>query len=167
MMHNVITNAVNGDPYRIDTLMIFMANMAWNSTMNTSAVREMLNARVEPAEAKEPGEYKIPFLIVCDAFQSEMVAYADLVLPDTTYLERHDVHEHAGPADLGVRRPERRGARPGRSTDRQLQALPGRPDRTGHAPEAADLHHRRRRAQVPATTTTSWSTSSTSRASAS
>jgi len=37
------------------------------------------------------GEFKIPFLIVCDAFQSEMVAYADLVLPDTTYLERHDV----------------------------------------------------------------------------
>ena len=34
-MHNVITNAWRGDPYRIDTLMIFMANMAWNSTMNT------------------------------------------------------------------------------------------------------------------------------------
>jgi anaerobic selenocysteine-containing dehydrogenase len=29
--------------------------------------------------------------VVCDAFQSEMVAFADLVLPDTTYLERHDV----------------------------------------------------------------------------
>ena len=100
MMHNVITNAVNGDPYRIDTLMIFMANMAWNSTMNTSAVREMLNA-------KDGDEYKIPFLIVCDAFQSETVAFADLVLPDTTYLERHDVmsmldrpiSEFDGPSD--------------------------------------------------------------------
>ena len=30
-------------------------------------------------------------LVVCDAFQSEMTAFADLVLPDTTYLERHDV----------------------------------------------------------------------------
>jgi anaerobic selenocysteine-containing dehydrogenase len=116
MMHNVITNAVNGDPYRIDTLMIFMANMAWNSTMNTSAVREMLNARVEPDQARveagdatEPTEpeYKIPFLIVCDAFQSEMVAFADLVLPDTSYLERHDVmsmldrpiSEFDGPSD--------------------------------------------------------------------
>jgi len=29
--------------------------------------------------------------VVCDAFQSEMVNFADLVLPDTTYLERHDV----------------------------------------------------------------------------
>ena len=85
MMHNVITNAVKADPYRLDTLMIFMANMAWNSTMNTMAVREMLNRR------GDDGDYQIPFLVVCDAFQSEMVAYADLVLPDTTYLERHDV----------------------------------------------------------------------------
>ncbi|WP_430420380.1 molybdopterin-dependent oxidoreductase [Methylibium petroleiphilum] len=85
LMHNVITNATKGDPYRIDTLLIFMANMAWNSTMNTMAVREMLNAKADD------GEFKIPFLVVCDAFQSEMVAFADLVLPDTTYLERHDV----------------------------------------------------------------------------
>jgi len=85
LMHNVITNAWKGDPYRLDTLMIFMANMAWNSTMNTTEVRRMLNDR------GADGEYKIPFLVVCDAFRSEMVAFADLVLPDTTYLERHDV----------------------------------------------------------------------------
>ncbi len=85
LMHNVITNAWRGDPYRIDTLLIFMANMAWNSTMNTANVRQMLN------DKDDNGEYKIPFLIVCDAFQSEMTAYADIVLPDTTYLERHDV----------------------------------------------------------------------------
>ena len=89
LMHNVITNASRGDPYRIDTLMIFMANMAWNSTMNTVEVRRMLNDRVKGGDAH--GEYKIPFLVVCDAFQSEMTAFADLVLPDTTYLERHDV----------------------------------------------------------------------------
>jgi len=85
LMHTVITNASRGDPYRLDTLMIFMANMAWNSTMNTMAVREMLNRK------DDKGEYMIPFLVVCDAFQSETVAFADLVLPDTTYLERHDV----------------------------------------------------------------------------
>jgi anaerobic selenocysteine-containing dehydrogenase len=62
-----------------------MANMAWNSTMNTGEVRKMLNDRTPE------GEYRIPFIVVCDAFQSEMTAYADLVLPDTTYLERHDV----------------------------------------------------------------------------
>ena len=37
MMHMVITNAVNRDPYPIDTLLLFMANMAWNSTMNTAS----------------------------------------------------------------------------------------------------------------------------------
>jgi len=78
MMHNVITNAWRGDPYPIDTLLIFMANMAWNSTMNTVEVRKMLN------DKDENGEYKIPFLVVADAFQSEMTAFADLVLPDTT-----------------------------------------------------------------------------------
>ncbi len=86
-MHNAITNAWRGDPYPIDTLMIFMANMAWNSTMNTSEVRKMLNDKRDDGS----GEYKIPFLVVCDAFQSEMTAFADLILPDTTYLERHDV----------------------------------------------------------------------------
>ncbi len=85
LMHNVITNAWRGDPYKIDTLLIFMANMAWNSSMNTVEVRQMLN------DKDEHGEFKIPFVVVCDAFQSEMVTYADLVLPDTTYLERHDV----------------------------------------------------------------------------
>ena len=64
----------------LDTLLIFMANMAWNSSMNTLQVREMLN------DKSADGEYKIPFLVVCDAFQSEMTAFADLVLPDTTYL---------------------------------------------------------------------------------
>lgn len=86
LMHNVITNAWRGDPYRIDTLLIFMANMAWNSTMNAIEVRKMLNDKDE-----ETGDYKIPFIAVCDAFQSEMTAFADLILPDTSYLERHDV----------------------------------------------------------------------------
>jgi anaerobic selenocysteine-containing dehydrogenase len=40
---------------------------------------------------KDPdGGYRIPRIIYADAYSSEMVAYADLVLPDTTYLERHD-----------------------------------------------------------------------------
>jgi anaerobic selenocysteine-containing dehydrogenase len=85
LMHNAITNAWRGDPYHIDTLLLFMANMAWNSSMNTSEVRKML------VDKNEDGEYKIPYIIVCDAFQSETTAFADLILPDTTYLERHDV----------------------------------------------------------------------------
>jgi sulfite dehydrogenase (quinone) subunit SoeA len=84
MMHAVIKNAVEGDPYYIDTLMLFMANMAWNSAMNTAETQDMLRAK------DEAGHHKIPFLVVADAFDSEMVRFADLVLPDTTYLERYD-----------------------------------------------------------------------------
>jgi len=101
LMHNVITNAWRGDPYRIDTLMLFMANMAWNSTMNTTEVRKMLS------DKDDGGQYRIPFIVVCDAFQSETTAFADLILPDTTYLERHDamsmldrpISEFDGPCD--------------------------------------------------------------------
>ena len=85
MMHMVIANAHAGDPYKIDTLFLYMANMAWNSSMNTKGVIEMLEDKDE-----ETGEYVIPHIIYSDAYASETVAYADLVLPDTTYLERHD-----------------------------------------------------------------------------
>ncbi|QBY02620.1 formate dehydrogenase [Rhodophyticola sp. CCM32] len=84
LMHMVISNAVAGDPYEIDTLFLYMANMSWNSSMNTRGVMEMLEA------THEDGSYKIPHIIYSDAYSSEMVAYADLVFPDTTYLERHD-----------------------------------------------------------------------------
>jgi anaerobic selenocysteine-containing dehydrogenase len=84
LMHMVISNAHAGDPYKIDTLFLYMANMAWNSSMNTTGVMEMLSAK------DENGDYVIPNIIYSDAFSSEMVAYADLILPDTTYLERHD-----------------------------------------------------------------------------
>jgi anaerobic selenocysteine-containing dehydrogenase len=86
LMHMVITNAVNHDPYALDTLILFMSNMAWNSTMNTAQVQDMLRAK----DPDNFGEYRIPFLVVVDAFHSEMTNFADLVLPDTTYLERHD-----------------------------------------------------------------------------
>ncbi len=107
LMHMVITNAWKGDPYPVDVLFMYMANMAWNSTMNTKGVMEMLTDK-DPAT----GEYKIPKIIYSDAYASEMVAYADLILPDTTYLERWDcislldrpICEADGPADA-IRQP--------------------------------------------------------------
>jgi anaerobic selenocysteine-containing dehydrogenase len=84
LMHMVISNAYAGDPYKIDTLFMYMANMSWNSSMNTSGVMKMLT------DKDENGDYVIPRIIYSDAYSSEMVAYADLILPDTTYLERHD-----------------------------------------------------------------------------
>jgi anaerobic selenocysteine-containing dehydrogenase len=84
LMHMVISNAIAGDPYEIDTLFLYMANMSWNASMNTRDVMKMLEAK------HDDGEYKIPRIIYSDAYSSEMTAYADLILPDTTYLERHD-----------------------------------------------------------------------------
>jgi len=106
LMHMVITNSATSDPYPLDTLFMYMANMAWNSSMNIPAVLEYLSAR------REDGDYKIPRIIYSDAYYSEMVPYADLILPDTTYLERWDcislldrpISEADGPADA-IRQP--------------------------------------------------------------
>ena len=84
LMHTVIRNAWSGNPYKIDTLMLYMANMAWNSSMNTTETIRMLT------DKDENGDYRIPYVIYCDSYNSETVGFADLVLPDTTYLERHD-----------------------------------------------------------------------------
>jgi anaerobic selenocysteine-containing dehydrogenase len=84
LMHTAIRNAWAGDPYTIDTLFMYMSNMAWNSSMNTVETMAMLT------DIDASGEYKIPFIIYSDAYYSETVPFADLVLPDTTYLERHD-----------------------------------------------------------------------------
>lgn len=83
-LHLAASNAARGDPYPIDTLLIFMANVAWNSAVNPDNAAAALLAK------RPDGEYAIPFVAVADAFHSETVNYADLVLPDTTYLERHD-----------------------------------------------------------------------------
>ena len=106
LMHMVITNAATADPYPVDVLFLYMANMSWNSSMNVPAVLEHLTAK------DADGAYKIPKIIYSDAYASEMVAYADLILPDTTYLERWDcislldrpISDPDGPADA-IRQP--------------------------------------------------------------
>ncbi len=52
--------------------------------MNTKETIDMLT------DKRDDGEYKIPKIIYSDAYFSETVPYADLILPDTTYLERWD-----------------------------------------------------------------------------
>ena len=85
MMHMSLHNAWAGDPYKVDVFMMYMANMAWNSSMNVeNAIKYMTD------KDPETGDYKIPYIIYSDAFYSETVPYADLILPDTTYLERWD-----------------------------------------------------------------------------
>src|SRR3546814_16179979 len=82
MMHTLIRNAHAGDPYRIDTLLMFMANMSWNSAMNTRETMQWLT------DKDEDGDYRIPPILYSDAFASEMVAYADLVLLTNPYHQR-------------------------------------------------------------------------------
>ena len=112
LMHMAIARAYEAGPQGIDTLFLFMSNMAWNSAMNPGETTRMLS------ECDAQGNYRIPFVIVADAFSSETVAYADLVLPDTTYLERYDcislldrpIGSAHGPADairIPVLRPDR------------------------------------------------------------
>ncbi len=82
LIHNVIPAAYEQNPYGIEVLMIYMANMAWNSSQNIPYIIEAPTA-TDPA-----GNYIIPKVITIDAFYSEQVAYSDLVLPDATYLEQ-------------------------------------------------------------------------------
>lgn len=106
MMHMVIAEAYKADRYEIDTLFMYMTNMAWNSAMNPAETTRMLT------ETRADGEYRIRNVIYADAYYSETVAYADLVLPDTTYLERYDcislldrpIGSADGPADA-IRHP--------------------------------------------------------------
>ncbi len=106
LMHMVLHNAWAGDPYPVDVLFMYMANMAWNSSMNVPDTLKYLT------DKDENGEYRIPKIIYSDAYYSETVPYADLVLPDTTYLERWDcislldrpICSAEGPAD-SIRHP--------------------------------------------------------------
>ncbi len=124
LMHMVIANAHAGDPYKIDTLFMYMANMAWNSSMNIGGVTHMLT------DTDENGEYIIPRIIYSDAYSSEMVAYADLILPDTTYLERFDcislldrpISEPDAAADA-IRWPVVQPDRPGHAGVRGFQSV--------------------------------------------
>jgi anaerobic selenocysteine-containing dehydrogenase len=106
LLHTVIANAWKGDPYPIDTLFLYMANLGWNSSMDIPGTVAMLT------DQAPDGRYKIPHIIYSDAYFSETIAYADLVLPDTTYLERWDcislldrpIGSAEGPADA-IRQP--------------------------------------------------------------
>src|SRR3546814_11338433 len=47
LMQMVITNAWKGDPYPIDVLFMYMANMGWNSAMNVPGTIRMLTDKDE------------------------------------------------------------------------------------------------------------------------
>ena len=140
MMHMVLHNAWAADPYPIDVLFMYMANMSWNSSMNIPATLKYLT------DKDEAGEYRIPKIIYSDTYYSEMVPYADLILPDTTYLERWDcislldrpISNAHGPGDA-IRQPvckPERDVRPFQDVLLELGGrlgLPGMTDEDGQA----------------------------------
>src|SRR5438477_266542 len=65
LMHLVIHQAWKGEPYAIDTLFLYMANMGWNSAMNVPNTLAMLTDKTAD------GGYKIPHIIYSDAYYSE------------------------------------------------------------------------------------------------
>ena len=156
LMHMVITNAANADPYPVDVLFLYMANMSWNSSMNIPAVLQHLTA-------KDPGDRRIPHS-EDHLFRRLFVGDGGLCRPDPA---RHDLsrtlglHLAARPADLQRRRPGRRDpAAGGRARPRRAR-LPERAARSRRAARPAGLRHTTtaRRAIPAATPTTSSITS--------
>ncbi len=60
LMHMVIANAVAGDPYPIDTLMLFMANMALELVDEHLGTRDMLRAKDERRRVQDPASWSSP-----------------------------------------------------------------------------------------------------------
>lgn len=72
MMQECAINHLNADPYKLDTAMFFYTNPIW-SAPNPQQWEEAL---------------KDVFVIDTSPFPGETAMYADIVLPDSTYLER-------------------------------------------------------------------------------
>ena len=86
LMHMVIANAWAGDP---------VSDRHAVPVHGQHGVELVDEHRRHDGDAdrqgsRRPANTRIPHIIYSDAYASEMVAYADLVLPDTTYLERWD-----------------------------------------------------------------------------
>ena len=66
-MHMVITNAAKADPYPIDVLFLYMANMSWNSSMNVPAVLGHLTAKDEATgDVQDPQDHLLGRLCLRD-----------------------------------------------------------------------------------------------------
>ena len=115
LMHMVISNAAAGDPYQIDVLFLYMANMAWNSSMNTAGVMEMLTDKDENGEYVIPQDHLLRRLLLRDG----RLCRSDPAGHDLSRAAR--LHLAPRPADLRARLRGRRdplaggGARPRRA----------------------------------------------------
>ena len=72
MMQEIGPNHLAGDPYKLDTMMFYLTNPIWTSP-NPQVWEEAL---------------KDVFIIDTSPYPGETAMYADIILPDHTYLER-------------------------------------------------------------------------------
>jgi thiosulfate reductase/polysulfide reductase chain A len=72
MMQEVAKNHLAGKPYKLDTMMFYLTNPIWTAPQNRQWEEAL----------------KDVFIIETSPFPSETSVYADLILPDHTYLER-------------------------------------------------------------------------------
>jgi thiosulfate reductase / polysulfide reductase chain A len=72
MMQEVGPNHLRGEPYKLDTMMFYLTNPIWTAP----------NGQVWEEALKDV------FIIETSPFPSETAMYADIILPDHTYLER-------------------------------------------------------------------------------
>jgi anaerobic selenocysteine-containing dehydrogenase len=85
--------AIEGRPYAIDTLMMYHTNPLY-SRIDSDSYRKAFK--------------KIPFIVNFTPFMDETALYADLILPDSTFLERWEntsVSSGMGRAACAVRQP--------------------------------------------------------------
>jgi len=74
-MQELIDPMISGDPYRIEGLIVYGTNLL-NSIPNKPRTIEALKA--------------LELVVAIDVLPQEHVAWADVVLPESTYLERYD-----------------------------------------------------------------------------
>ncbi|RME37956.1 MAG: twin-arginine translocation signal domain-containing protein [Planctomycetota bacterium] len=93
----VIPSIEDGYPYPIGALILYWNDIAYSAPAGKATVERVLK-----------DESKIPLIVSIDIEMGETAAFADYILPDTTYLERWST-PHVGSAILtkasGVRQP--------------------------------------------------------------
>jgi anaerobic selenocysteine-containing dehydrogenase len=71
-------------PYAIKALILYWHGMPYSAPAARATFERVMSAKVN-------GEYKLPLMVAIDIAMGEATAWADYVLPDTTYLERWTV----------------------------------------------------------------------------
>jgi tetrathionate reductase subunit A len=71
-------------PYPVKALILYWNGMPYSTPAARATFERVMSAKVN-------GEYKLPLVVAIDIAMGEATAWADYVLPDTTYLERWTV----------------------------------------------------------------------------